>query len=211
MHTAKLPIFFTTLIVLSSGCLDETPDSGFWGNTGLSPVPVSDFTLVDQYNKTTNLTDFEGNVLVVAFIFTHCTDTCLPTTHLLKNLSIMLDSDFESNVTFLSISLDPDRDTPEMLSFFTSQNNVSWPHLTGSRDSLKPVWDDFEMWVSNEPSNSDSRHGDTHPDEDYNVIHTQAIFILDKDLIKRSVFLERRDIVWSSEHLLHDIEILLQE
>ena len=206
MHLANLPIFVATLVVLSSGCLDESQDSGFWGTELSPPVPTPDFQLINQHNDTVNLTNFKGKVLVVTFIFTHCTDTCLPTTHLLKNLSVALGPAFESNVTFLSISTDPHRDTPEMLSLFTSQNNLSWSHLTGSRDSLKSVWDDFGVWVV--PQNSESRHNGTHPDEDYNVMHTPVVFILDKDLRKRSLF---TGIDWSPDYLLHDIEILLQE
>ena len=206
MNTSHLSIFSVTLIVLLSGCLDEPQDSGFWGTELNPPVETPDFQLINQYNNSVNLTTFTGNVIVVSFIFTHCTDTCLPTTNLLKNLSILLNSNFESNVTFLSISTDPYRDTPEMLAFFTSQNNVSWPHLSGSRDSLKPVWDDFGVWVV--PENSDSRHNDTHPNEDYNVLHNSVVFILDKDLRKRSLF---TGVDWSPTYLLHDIEILLQE
>ena len=206
MNKSHLPTFSITLIILFSGCLDESSDSGFWGTELSPPVPTPDFQLTNQYNDSVNLTTFKGNVLIVTFIFTHCTDTCLPITYLLKNLSIMLGSEFESNVSFLSISTDPERDTPEMLSIYTSQNNVSWSHLTGSRDSLKSVWDDFGVWVV--PQNSGSRHNDTHPDEDYNVIHNPVVFILDKDLRKRSLF---TGVDWYPDYLLHDIEIILQE
>ncbi len=201
MKASSFSIFLITFSIISSGCLDESQDSGFWGTELNPPAPTPNFQLTNQHNESINLTSFEGNVLVVSFIFTHCSDTCLPTTHLLKNLSTSLGPDLDTNVSIISISVDPFRDTPAVLTNFTLQNNVTWPHLTGNWTSLKPVWDDFGIWVV--PQNSESNNN-----TNYNVLHNPAVFILDKDLRKRSLF---TGIDWSPTYLVHDIEIILQE
>ena len=205
MQTSHLSIFLITSLVILSGCLDESQNSGFWGTELSPPVPTPNFQLTNQHNESFNLTSFQGNVVIISFIFTHCSDTCLPTTQLLKNLSMSLTPDLESNISLISISVDPFRDTPDVLTNFTSQNNITWTHLTGTWASLKPVWDDFGIWVV--PQNSDSNNN-TDSDENYSVLHNPSVFILDKDLRKRSLF---TGVDWSPAYLIHDIEIILQE
>ena len=66
--------FLVLLIISSSGCLSGEVDD-FYGED-ISPIPVDDFVLVDENGETVSMSDFEGKVVVVAFLFTRCPDIC---------------------------------------------------------------------------------------------------------------------------------------
>ena len=74
-----------TLLFLSSGCLDSLDDSlsgGFWGDDCSKDIsdcpenPAPAFVLIDQHGETVNLSQFEGKVVVMTFVYTHCPDVC---------------------------------------------------------------------------------------------------------------------------------------
>src|SRR5450631_1563660 len=75
-----------------------------------------DFRLLDQNARPVKFSTYRGKVVVVSFIFTTCNGTCPATTHRLAKLhaEIARRSELKDEVRFLSISLDPERDTPEL-------------------------------------------------------------------------------------------------
>ena len=76
----------------------------------------------------------------------------------------------ENDVQFLSITIDPARDTVETLKEYTDENAFDWPHLTSSNpDDLVQVWDDWNVVVDNDhvyANHSSHDHGshDSHDD-----------------------------------------------
>src|SRR5262245_11863194 len=92
----------------------------FVGGEG-SRLPViraaSDFSLVNQDAKPVKLSDHRGKALLVSFIFTTCNGSCPATTHRLAKVhdALAKDPGLHKQVHFVSITLDPARDTPEML------------------------------------------------------------------------------------------------
>lgn len=91
-------------------------------------------------------TDAEG-VVVVSFIFTRCPDVCPILTQSLIEVESSLTEEEREDVTFVSISVDPDHDTPEVLKEYTERMGASWPHLTGSAEDLEDVWAAFAVVV----------------------------------------------------------------
>ena len=71
-------IFLSLLIISSSGCLSAEVDE-FYGEDISPPISVDDFVLVDENGDTVSMSDFEGKVVVVAFLFTRCPDCLLYT------------------------------------------------------------------------------------------------------------------------------------
>tara|TARA_B100000212_G_scaffold73852_1_gene52113 strand:- start:346 stop:798 length:453 start_codon:yes stop_codon:yes gene_type:complete len=70
-----LSLFLVLMIIPSSGCLSGEIDD-FYGEDISPPIPVDDFVLVDENGETVSMSDFEGKVVVVAFLFTRCPDIC---------------------------------------------------------------------------------------------------------------------------------------
>ncbi|MED6338631.1 MAG: SCO family protein, partial [Candidatus Thermoplasmatota archaeon] len=102
-------------LVISMLFASTIPTASAYKGYQLSRGPVDDFTLTNQDNEQMNLTDFRGDVIVVAFIFTKCPDVCPIITQLLRSVDDGLNEDYQEHVSIISISVDPDYDTPEVL------------------------------------------------------------------------------------------------
>jgi protein SCO1 len=100
----------------------------------LFPVPAT--TLVDERGRSVNLDALKGNVVVYDFIFTSCTGTCPIMTNNMRALTPKVDKD--APVRFVSITVDPARDTPAVLSRYAARvrNDPRWTFLTGDRDTI---------------------------------------------------------------------------
>jgi protein SCO1 len=100
----------------------------------LFPVPAT--TLVDERGQAVNLDALKGNVVVYDFIFTNCTGTCPIMTNNMRALTPKVDKD--APVRFVSITVDPARDTPAVLSQYAARvrNDPRWTFLTGDRDTI---------------------------------------------------------------------------
>ncbi|HEX6100598.1 MAG TPA: SCO family protein [Thermoanaerobaculia bacterium] len=100
----------------------------------LFPVPAT--TLVDERGQSVSLDALKGNVVVYDFIFTNCTGTCPIMTNNMRALTPKVDKD--APVRFVSITVDPARDTPAVLSQYAKRvrNDPRWTFLTGDRDAI---------------------------------------------------------------------------
>jgi protein SCO1/2 len=98
--------------------------------------PVPDSTLVAETGKPLNLRELKGNVVVYDFIFTNCAGTCPLMTQQMRKLTKKIDKD--APVRFVSISVDPTRDTPQVLRDYATRfrNDPRWTFLTGQRDQI---------------------------------------------------------------------------
>jgi len=123
------------------------PTANAYKGYQLSRGPVDDFTLTNQDNELMNLTDFRGDVVVVAFIFTKCPDVCPIITQLLRSVDEGLTSEYQEHISIISISVDPEYDTPEMLKQYTELHGVDWPHLTGDLAEMESIWSSFGLVV----------------------------------------------------------------
>src|SRR5262245_18620386 len=93
-----------------------------------------DFSLISQHGTTVALADFRGKVVAVTFIYTLCTDTCPVLTPMMSFVQDRLGKDFAEKIVFISITVDPDRDTPEVLNEYAKAfgaNPAGWFFLTG--------------------------------------------------------------------------------
>ena len=93
---------------------------------------VPDFTFTERSGRKVTLADLKGKVWVAQFFYTHCTDICpliVPQMGLL-HLEYLNDPEFRSAVRFVSITVDPERDTPQVLKKYAehfSAEHGRWP------------------------------------------------------------------------------------
>tara|TARA_B100001250_G_scaffold106977_1_gene90193 strand:- start:2048 stop:2842 length:795 start_codon:yes stop_codon:yes gene_type:complete len=172
----KLVTLFVILSFAFSGCTG-TEEIGvkYNGTEYRVPVEVPDFSLTDQDGNQVNLSDFQGKVVVVAFIFISCPDVCPAIEHTLNYVDYMLpDHGIENDVEFISITIDPARDTVEAFNNYTTANSFDWPHLTSSNpDDLVQVWSDWNIVVDNDHIYSDhSNHGSHDSHDSHNSDET---------------------------------------
>jgi protein SCO1/2 len=105
-------------------------------------APAPEFALTSQDGTVVKLSDLRGKVVAVTFIYTMCTDTCPVLTPMLSFIQDRLGADFGDKITFVSITVDPDRDTPEVLKEYGEAfgaNFTGWFFLTGSPAAIADV------------------------------------------------------------------------
>ena len=105
-------------------------------------VSVPDFSLVNQQGLSLGLSDLQGKIWVADFIFTHCPTICPVMTQEMAKLQSEFDTE---SVYFVSFTVDPERDTPEVLSRYAVQfgaDEQRWHFLTGEKDQIYQLAND---------------------------------------------------------------------
>lgn len=134
-------------LVIMMFCVSAIPTATAYKGYQLSRGPVDDFTLTNQDNIQMNLSDFRGDVVVVAFIFTKCPDVCPIITQLLRSVEAELGEEYQEHISIISVTVDPGYDTPEQLKAYTEMHGADWPHLTGELEYMEGIWDSFGLVV----------------------------------------------------------------
>jgi cytochrome oxidase Cu insertion factor (SCO1/SenC/PrrC family) len=137
------------LCFLLAGC-SGSDDLEILGTEYRDPPDAPGFTLENQFGEEISLSDFDGKVVVVAFIYTSCPDVCLIISSNLDYVNQNLGEHAEM-IEFVSITIDPARDTTAHLLEWTSARGYEWDHLTHERGSvIQAVWDDWNVVVDAE-------------------------------------------------------------
>ena len=136
--------------LLLTGCLGGNEEAiSFNGHQYNPPVDAPDFTLTDQDGNDVSLSDFDGKVVIVAFTYTSCTDVCPIIEANMNYMAGELGDSYGDDVVYLSITIDPLRDTPEVLAQYVADNGYDWPHLTSTDfELLKGMWNSWGVAVN---------------------------------------------------------------
>jgi protein SCO1 len=166
-----------------------------------SPLPkigaAPDFALISQDRTPVSLTDFRGKVVAVTFIFTLCGDTCPVLTPMMSFVQDRLGNDFGKKIAFISVTVDPERDTPEVLKEYAQAfgaNPAGWFFLTGAPDRIREVIRRYGVFAAKA--------------ENGNVDHTFLTSIVDRQGILRVQYLGVR---FDPEEFRHDLLSLINE
>lgn len=129
-----------------------------------------------------SLHDLRGNVVLLAFGYTSCTDICPVTLGRLQGTLRELGAD-ASRVTPLYASVDPHRDTPERFKSFLSVFDPRIVGLSIPDERLPGILDAFDVVAEKQPPPV-SRYvagGEVDPEKDYAIDHTTSILVLDPE------------------------------
>ncbi|MCA9891958.1 MAG: SCO family protein [Anaerolineae bacterium] len=136
------------------------------------PRQVQDFTLTSNSGEPVSLSDFEGKPLLFYFGYTHCPDVCPISLNDMMKVREFL-GDQSDDVSYLFISVDGQRDTPEQLNNFFAMRDVEdvMVGMQGDDDVLGRVGADYGLYYELQP-----------PDENgyYAVDHTANMYLLDQ-------------------------------
>ena len=116
--------------------------------------PAPEFTLTTQDGKRLALKQLRGKVLAITFIYASCADTCPLLTAKMAGIQDRLGADFGSKVYFLSITVDTERDTPEVLRRYAEAhhaNPTGWAFLTGTPAEIREVAKNYGIYYKKNP------------------------------------------------------------
>jgi protein SCO1/2 len=159
--------------------------------------PAPEFTLTKQDGKRLALKELRGKVLAITFIFASCTDTCPLLTAKMAGIHDRLGLAFGRQVFFLSITVDPERDTPAVLKRYAEghkANTAGWAFLTGSPAEIREVARRYGIYYKK------TARGD--------VDHTFLTSLVDQSGILRVQYMGVR---FNPDEMLRDLQSLLRE
>jgi cytochrome oxidase Cu insertion factor (SCO1/SenC/PrrC family) len=131
-------------------------------------IDIRALPLTDQDGRATSLHAFDGQTLVLHFIFTHCVSACHLQVKSLRTVRDALPAEIRSRVQFVSVSLDPEHDTPAVLRRYADMNEIvdaQWRFVTASPDVVERITKHFA--VTREAV------------ADGQINHTLAVFLFD--------------------------------
>ena len=140
-------------ILLLPGCIATEDGVDLFGVEYRDPPEAPDFTLFDQNGDSFTLSEYEGKVVVVAFVYTSCPDICLVISANLDYIDQNLGG-YSDDVVIVSVTIDPARDTISHLAEWTEQMGYDWHHLTGPTSTLQDTYRSWNVIVDNEHINS---------------------------------------------------------
>ncbi|MDA8260460.1 MAG: SCO family protein [Betaproteobacteria bacterium] len=121
----------------------------------------SNFRLTDHTGKPRTLADFRGKVVVLFFGYTNCPDVCPTTLSDLAAAMKKLGKDAE-RVQVLFVTLDPERDTPALLSMYVPSFNPSFLGLYGDLEETTRVAKEFKVFYEKRPGNAPNNYTMDH-------------------------------------------------
>ena len=156
-----------------------------------------DFALTSQDGAEVTLENLRGKVVAVAFIYTWCPDICPMLTDKMARVQDELGPDFGTKIAFVSITVDPGRDTPEVLKEYAEAlgaNLAGWSFLTGEPAAVREVAHSYGVAMV--------------PAADGQVDHTLLTTLVDRHGTMRVQYLGYR---FDPEEFRHDLQGLVNE
>lgn len=182
------------LSALLGGC-NGAPDKPAFRLTDITGAEFGrNFQLTDQYGKARTLEDFKGKVVVMFFGFIYCPDVCPTTMGELALVMKELGKDAE-RVQVLFVTVDPERDTPELLAQYMAAFHPSFLGLHGSAEATLRTAKDFKIFYQKQPL----------PGGGYTVDHSAGTYVYDASGRIRLFSAYGQ----GAQKMLHDIRALL--
>ncbi|MEP7287165.1 MAG: SCO family protein [Chloroflexota bacterium] len=143
----KLFIAILVLIFLSA-CGAATPAPISSGGVNIDPPrTINDGTFINQFGKTAHLSDLHGKTVLMFFGYTNCPDVCPITLSDFTRIKLSLGK-LADKVAFVFVSVDPTRDTPEVLTRYLAAFDKSFIGLTPDDATLQQMTKDFQIVFS---------------------------------------------------------------
>jgi protein SCO1/2 len=139
--------------------------------TDLLGVSAPDFTLVDQSGQQVSLKQFRGRPVVLAFMYTHCTDICPLNAEKMHGAATSLGETAAGKVAWLAVSVDPKNDTSDTAAKFAADHGLTGKlkYLLGDEDKLVPVWRAYHLIDNNAAPPKDP------------TIHYGGVYVIDTE------------------------------
>lgn len=186
----------TTVLILLNACGEKLPEVGSFDN--------HNYKLVDENNNPVIFPEMvNGKISVVGYIFTNCPDICPLTTNNMRLIQEKIKNEKIDNVEFVSISFDPETDSPEVLKKYAEIRNLdlsNWTFLTGKKSIIDSLIKEAGVFaVPNDSTVFKSGR------KIYYYVHTDRIQLIDANGVIRKNYSGSKI---NTEEIIADIKTL---
>ena len=159
--------------VLLAGCDKLATKTPAFVNTDITGLDYAKgFSLTDHTGKPRTLQDFRGKLVVLFFGYTQCPDVC-PTT-MAKMAAVLKElGPASKDVQVLFVTLDPERDTQELLAAYVPAFHPSFIGLRGDAEATARTAKEFKVFYAKTPSGDDPKN--------YTVDHMSGSYVFDRE------------------------------
>lgn len=183
------------LLGVPSGVIGHHADAT---NERLAKIgPAADFVLLAQDGRRLSIQSLRGKIVVVGFTYTRCKDTCPLLTAKMVRVQNQLGDRFGLDVFFLTVSMDPEVDRPELLANYarTMGSNLNgWAFLTGTEAEIADVAKYYGIFRKKR--------------DDGEVDHTLLTSVIDRSGTLRVQYIGSR---FDPQDLIHDLKLIIEE
>jgi protein SCO1/2 len=160
------------------------------------PDPLPDFSLLDQTGQRVNADTFRGQWDLVFFGFTNCPDICPTTLQVLANVKReLIDTGAKTLPRIVLVSVDPERDTPELLGQYVDYFGEGNLGVTGEIEGISTLTAALGIYFEKAPT----------PDGNYSVDHSAAVLVINPDGEFSALFSAPHTVA----NYVHDLPIIM--
>lgn len=156
------------LIIFGVGCQAFAPAYEFKGSVLEPPLPLPDFELNDTSEQPFHLSEVNGDIALIYFGYTFCPDVCPLTLGDVRKA--LADLEGRERIKVIFISVDPDRDTPEILARYLAAFDPSYIGLTDDFEKIEAAMKPFGAFAAKEEV--------TDSAAEYLVSHTARVYLV---------------------------------
>ncbi|MBY0240150.1 MAG: SCO family protein [Burkholderiaceae bacterium] len=183
-------------LALSLAACDKGPDKLQFQNTDLTGLSYAEkLSLTDHTGKPVTLDTYKGKVLAIFFGFTQCPEVCPTTLANMANVMQQLGPQADQ-VQVLFVTLDPERDTQELLQQYVPGFDQRFVGLRGTPEQVAAAAKEFKVIYNKVPGKTA---------DSYTIEHTAATFVFDKNGKIRLYVRDKQD----PATIVHDLKLLL--
>lgn len=163
-------LFLAVMVALLAACSPASEEASYFGTDITGADFASGFKLTDHHGEIRQLSDYQGKVVALFFGFTHCPDIC-PTTMADLAAAMKLMGGNSDEVQVLFVTVDPERDTPEVLAQFVPSFDSRFIGLTGTTEEIDQVAKAFKIFYARQ-----QEAGQTG----YSFDHSAGVYVYDR-------------------------------
>jgi protein SCO1 len=161
-------------------------------------MPAPPLSLATTDSQTFDLTQERGQIVLVFFGYTSCTDICPATMAQLHQVLAQLGKQ-AANVKVVFVTVDPQRDTVDQMHQYLMTFDPAFVGLTGSMDQLTQIWKVYGVYRQIQPNAANP--------SDYSIDHSSDIYLIDQKGDLRLTYSQGTD----PQDIIQDIQTLLAQ
>ena len=176
------------------GCSSKSPE---YSTVLTKPIKLDEFMLTADDDSVFSNQSLKDKWSLLFFGYTHCPDVCPLTLHQLAQANKELADTLDSTPDIIMVSVDPDRDTSEILQKYVRSFGENVSGVTGKNEELDKLTSQLGIFYN----------ANKHEGENYSVNHSAAVILINKNAEFHAVFSAPHSI----EHFVSDLPLLLKE